>query len=89
MRQNTGTETLIDSADEFERRVLEELCEYVRRCEKEAAETGRAVLGDFKVGDDEDEPILRIQFLCEPDQEAQVLSVEDSTGHEWPVATFH
>jgi hypothetical protein len=40
MQQNPGTRNLIDSADEFERRVLEELCEHVRRCEKEAPRPG-------------------------------------------------
>jgi hypothetical protein len=90
MLQDPSTRDLIDSADEFQKRVLEELSEHVRRCEKEAAETGRAVLGDFTVGEDEeDELIFRIQFLCEPDQQARVLSVEDSTGHEWPAATVH
>ncbi len=81
---------LIDPADEFQRRVLEELSAHVRRCEQEAAETEQAVLGDFTIGDDEeDEPLLRIQFLCEPGQEAQVISVEDSTGREWTPTTLH
>jgi len=91
MPHDPGTRSLIDSADEFQRRVLEELREHVRRCEKEAAETKQAVLGDFTVGDDEeeDEPILRIRFLCEPGEDARVLSVDDSTGREWRSATLH
>lgn len=87
--QDLGSRDLIDSADEFQQRVLEELSEHVRRCQKEAAETKQAVLGDFKVGDDEEEPILRIQFLCEPGQEAQVISVESSAGCEWTSTTLH
>jgi hypothetical protein len=91
MLQDPGTRNLIDSADEFQRRVLEELSEHVHRCEKEAAETKQAVLGDFMVGndDEEDKPLLRIRFLCEPGQEARVISVDDSSGNEWRSATFH
>ena len=39
--------------------------------------------------EEEDEPILRIRFLCEPGEDARVLSVDDSTGHEWRSATLH
>jgi hypothetical protein len=89
MLQDVSTKDLIDSTDELQRRVLEEFGEHIRRCEEEAAETGRAVRGDFMVGDDEgDEPILRVRFLCEPRKEARVLSVEDSTGHELPPAVL-
>lgn len=42
------------------------------------------------MGDDEDdEPILRIQFLCQPGEETQVISVESSTGREWIPTTLH
>jgi hypothetical protein len=90
MLRDLDTRNLIDSADEFQRQVLEELSEHVRRCEEEVAETGRAVLGDFTVGDDDrDEPILRICFLCEPGQEVQVVSVDGVSADDWPPATFH
>jgi len=94
MLQDPGTRNLIDSADEFQRRVLEELSEHVRCCEREAAETERPVLGDFMVGaDNGDEPILRIQFICEPGKEARVLSIDgqgdSSTGHKWPPTALH
>jgi hypothetical protein len=94
MLQDPGTRNLIDSADDFQRRVLEELTKHVRCCEKEAAETGLTVMGDFIVGDDEgDEPILRIRFICEPGKEVRVISVDgqrdNSTGDDWPPATLH
>ena len=84
-------ENLIVSADEFQQRVLEALGEHVHRCHEEAAETGQAVMGDFVVGDkdDGDEPILRIQFVCEPGQEARVISVGGLSVDDWPPATFH
>ena len=92
MLQDPGTRNLIDSADEFQRRVLEELSEHVHRCEKEAAETARVVLGDFRVGDDDgDEPLLRILFICTPGQEARVVSVDglDASATELPSPTLH
>ena len=91
MLQNPGTRSLIDSADEFQRRVLEELSEHVRRCEREASETARVVLGDFRVGDDADEPLLRIVFICKPGQEAQVISVDgcEAGSTESPSPTLH
>lgn len=50
MLHDPGKRYLIDSANELQRRLLEELSEHIHRCELEAAETERAVLGDFTRG---------------------------------------
>ena len=90
MLQDPGTRNLIDSADEFQRQVLEELSEHVRRCEKEAAETVSVVLGDFRV-DDGGEPVLRICFICKPGQETRVISVDgyEASSTESSPLTLH
>jgi hypothetical protein len=77
MPQDTHAEMLIKSPDELQRLVMEELQEYLSHCEKEAAKAGYAVLGDFRVGDDDGkEPLLRIRFICEPGKAARVMSVD-------------
>ena len=77
MAQDLDVGMLLDSADDFQRRVLDELLEHLQRCEKEAAESGDAVLGEFMFGDhDRDAPLLRIRFICEPGEAARVIGVD-------------
>ncbi len=70
-------ETLIESSGAFQLRMLEALGSHVRQCAAQADATGRAVVGDFTVGDeDRSEPLLRIRFVCEPGGESRVISVD-------------
>jgi hypothetical protein len=77
MPQNLDVGMLLDSVDDFQRRVLDELLDHLHRCEREAAESGSAVLGEFMFGDhDKDEPLLRVRFICEPGEAARVIGVD-------------
>jgi hypothetical protein len=77
MPLNLDVGILLDSADDLQRRVLAELLDHLHRCEREAAESGGAILGEFMFGDhDKDEPLLRVRFICEPGEAARVIGVD-------------
>jgi hypothetical protein len=77
MAQDRSAGTPVDSLQEFRSLVLEKFCLKLRCAEERAAESGQAIVDEFKVGADHfSEPLLRIRYLCEPGKRARVLTVE-------------
>lgn len=77
MRQDCDSEVLVDSLEEFRVLVLVAFRKKLRVAEEEAAQVGRAVLGEFSVGAELlPEPLLRIRYICEPGEAGRVITVD-------------
>ncbi len=77
MARDCDTDNLVDSLEEFRSLVLAAFRRKLRVAEEEAAQAGRAVLGEFSVGTGQlPEPLLRIQYICEPGKPGRVIMVD-------------
>ena len=81
MAQGHNDDILINSLEEFQTLIIEEFYRKLGRSEKQAAETGQTIVGEYRLGlDQRAEPVLRVHYICEPGKPAQLLTCALSSG---------
>jgi len=81
MAQGRNDDSLITSLEEFRSVVMKEFYEKLGHGEKRAAETGQTIVGEFGIGIEQGEPLLRVCYICEPGKPAQVLTADGPMSH--------
>jgi len=90
MAQGRNDDILINSLEEFQSLIIEEFYRRLGRSEKQAAETGQTIVGEYRLGLDQGaEPILRIRYICEPGKLAQLLTYALSSGEGHSLGRLH
>jgi hypothetical protein len=77
MAQGRNDDILINSLEGFRNLVIEEFYRKLARSEKQAAETGQTIHGEFGIAMEQGaEPLLRVSYICEPGKPGRVLTAD-------------
>jgi hypothetical protein len=90
MAEGRNDDILINSLEEFQNLIIEEFYRKLGRSEKQAAETGQTIVGEYRLGLDQGaEPVLRVRYICEPGKPAQLLTYALSSGDGQSFGRLH
>jgi hypothetical protein len=73
MARDRNCVVTVSSLEEFRKQVLKAFFKKLGRDKVRAAETGHSVVGEFGVGQQGAEPLLRVRYICKPGQSVRVL----------------